>query len=306
MDPSDSLYGAAPTSPAPESPSHAPSIRAQKRRQARPMAPAPKRHRVFPPFAQAPATLVRDDSTLPPSSPIPSLPSSSSPSRFGNSDPAVHPANPAPVTATASLASLNLELNFKPPSSNFISEPCKSQCLPDDSSVFGEPVDPPASGEPVDSNPPPAPEPAPADPTLSAYYAWSFPEEKFLPWNPPSTIPRRPSEDDIQMAWSPKPAAEASGSKKRVRADGEDDDDEGDSGIIVPKRTAADVESPFRGVNDSVEVEESVSAAIGARHRAVAKAKAKARPLTKAEYEEREYKAHLRAMIQEPHYTCDT
>ena len=283
------------------------------------MAPPLKRPRVFPPFRPAPATEARDDSTLPPSSPIPSLPSSSSPSRTGNSDPAAPPPAPAPVTATTSLTSLNLELNFKPSSSQFISDPARPGFLRDDSSGSGALVDPLASGDPVEAvEPAPAPEsgpetvpaaaPAPADPHSSGYYRWTFPKEKFLPWNPPSTIPRRPSEDDIKMAWSPEPASKAEGSKKRARADGEDDDDydDGDSGIIVPRRTAADAESPFRAIDESVEVEESVSAAIGAAHRAAAKAKAKARAPTKAELQEKEDMAYLRARLQEPHYIQDT
>ena len=279
------------TSPAPESPSHAPSIRAQKRRKERPIAPSPKRHRVFPPPTSSPPAIQVRDSTLPPSSPIQSLPSSSSPGHNPNSDP-VPPPEPAPVAATAFLASLNVELNFKPSSSNFVS----SQPAPDDSSVAA--IDPPASGGPVDPNPDPAPAPAPVSPKYpSAYYNWRFPEEKFFPWNPPSTIPRRPSEDDIKMAWSPSPSP----SKKRAQAD----DDEGDSGIIVPRRTAADAQSPFRAADESVEVAESVSAAIGAAHRAAAKAEKKARKPTKEEIREREYMAHLRARLQEGYIPCD-
>ncbi|KAI1789879.1 hypothetical protein LXA43DRAFT_1095960 [Ganoderma leucocontextum] len=293
IDDIDPSYGGEPSSPAPESPSHGPSMRAQKRRQERPAAPPPKWHRVFPPPPHSPDMQVRD-STLPPSSPIQSLPSSSSPSRRNNSDP-VAPPDPASVTASVSLASINLELNFKPSSSNYISDP--SQYVHDDSS--GEDVDPPASGEPVDPNP--APAPAPANSIPSAYYAWSFPEEKCFPWNLPSTIPRRASEDDIKMAWSPEPAAEAEGSKKRAREEDDGDDGE-DSGIIVPKRTAVGAESPFRDANESVEVAESVSAAIGAAHRAAAKAREKARPPTKSEREEREFMAHLRARFQDPNY----
>ncbi|EJF60852.1 hypothetical protein DICSQDRAFT_170714 [Dichomitus squalens LYAD-421 SS1] len=275
LDPSDTPYGTR-SSPAPESPSLAPSVRAQKRRREQPPPPPPpKRPRVFsPPHPSARVPTRVRDSSLPPSSPIYSVFSPQSQPHRVLSDPAPSlPTDPVSVHDTEPNTSFLGPIPPSPKASGYIRDHSFNE--KDVEAVNGEPIatDPTVDAEPRPTEPQQR-KPRPSFPFKPVSPLTREEEMRRYPWY----IPPRSSELDIKMDWPPDPNASAGEGSGTSGTNGQDRDgaggqEEDDSGI-VPKKTTGE-QSPWRDVNTSIPIIESASGAIGHVKRAALRAKAR-------------------------------